>query len=67
MSKAGEKVISRDGRTEGVTTGASHLCGLEGCGGLRLAVRWPRVNGRPRTTYPCTKGMDYEAGVWKIV
>lgn len=48
----------------GVLTGGKHQCQLEGCRGLRLAVRWP--NGKH--TFPCTKGMEIrEDGQWQIL
>lgn len=59
----GEKVISRTGTQEGKTTGGSRHCSLEGCRGLRIAVRWPSG----KLTYPCTKGMTSNAdGSWRI-
>lgn len=48
-----KRVLSRDGALVGRTTGGSHFCRLEGCGGLRISVRWP--DGK--ITYPCSKGM----------
>lgn len=57
-------VISRDGKEKGVTTGGERRCQLEGCGGRRIAVRWPKGN----LTMPCTKGMDtLEDGLMKII
>ena len=48
---------------QGVATGGMFLCRLEGCGGVRVAVRWP--DGR--VTYPCTKGMtERMPGIWQI-
>jgi hypothetical protein len=65
--EAGEKVVSRDGKAVGETTGSERLCSLEGCGGMRLGVRWPRRRGKARTTYPCTKGMSFDGGQWRIL
>lgn len=58
-------VLPRDGirkgrvveKLKGEVIGRSD-CRLEGCRGLRLHVRWPKVEGqRVKVTYPCTKGM----------
>lgn len=58
----GVKVLSRGGSKEGVTTGGAHMCRLEGCRGMRIAVRWPGG----RMTYPCTKGMSQRGARWAI-
>jgi hypothetical protein len=47
-------VYSRDGKKKGLLTGKERFCGLEGCVGIRLGVRWPGG----RITWPCTQGMD---------
>jgi hypothetical protein len=51
----GRKVYGRKGteyeNVYGVVTNTS-LCGLAGCGGTRLHVKWP--DGK--RTYPCAKG-----------
>ena len=62
---SGLEVISRDENEKGITTGGNYLCRLEGCTGLRLAVRW----NDGKTTYPCTKGMYYNKHKkqWKII
>jgi hypothetical protein len=52
------KVLSRDSKLEGTPTGGSRPCQLEGCRGLRIAVRWPDKS----ITYPCTKGLDSVSG-----
>ena len=65
--KAGETVVSRDGKLEGVTTGSFRRCKLEGCNGMKIGVRWPRVNGKVQTTFPCTKGMSGGDDWWKII
>lgn len=49
----GTRVQSRDRRLTGRSTGATHRCTLDGCPGLRVAVRW--ADGR--TTFPCSKGL----------
>jgi len=41
----------------GTLTGGEHHCTLEGCRGLRLAVRWPDGH----MTFPCSKGMRVRA------
>lgn len=46
-------VYSRDGSLRGEAKAPGYHCQLEGCRGLRLAVKWP--NGK--VTRPCTKGM----------
>jgi hypothetical protein len=48
----GKRVYSRGGKKFGVVVG-SRVCTLEGCGGMRLCVRW-KDNQR---TWPCLKGM----------
>lgn len=61
----GVKVISRDAKHTGETTGGHYHCTLECCKGDRIAVRWD--NGR--ITFPCTKGMTLvnRGKVWKII
>lgn len=63
----GEKVISRDGKFIGRTTGGERICQMEGCGGRRIAVRWTNKKGKSNITYPCTAGMDYKNKAWKIL
>jgi len=58
----GTHVLSRDGKRKGKLTGGSRLCGMSGCTGKALAVRWE--DGK--LTYPCTKGMTFQNGTWKI-
>jgi len=60
--EVGLTVLSPNGVDGGTTTGGQYRCRLEGCGGMRIAVRWP--DGR--VTYPCTKGMTYENDIWRI-
>lgn len=50
-----QPVWSRGRKEKGAATGNWHHCQLEGCNGMRIAVRWP--NGR--LTFPCTKGMTF--------
>ncbi len=57
------KVLSRNGKMEGKTTGASYACQLSGCMGRRLSVKWPDGH----YTFPCTKGMLYTKGKWRIL
>lgn len=63
----GTKVKSRDGKMTGELTGRSRCCNLEGCRGLRLGVRWGKKSGKPRITFPCTAGMDFDGKKWKII
>jgi len=49
----GKRVYSRDGKQWGTVIG-SRPCTLEGCGGMRLCVRW-KDN---KKSWPCLKGMD---------
>ena len=65
MSDWPTQVQSRDGKVTGRVTSTSRRCQLEGCGGIRIGVRWP--DGR--LTYPCSKGLigvEGEAGTWRI-
>ena len=48
---------------EGWVMGARRLCSLDGCGGVRIYVRWPGC----RITQPCSRGIIQIAeGVWQI-
>ena len=58
----GTRVASRDGKQIGLTTGASYSCQMEGCLGRRVTTRWP--DGK--VTHPCSKGMLFEEGMWRI-
>lgn len=60
-----ETVISRDGKFKGKTTGGERPCQMEGCNGIRKAVRWQ--DGE--LTYPCYKGMEWNPTkkTWKII
>jgi len=62
-TEKGVKVLSRGGTDEGVTTGGSYRCRLEGCTGLRIAVRWKDGH----MTYPCSKGMRRSKKHWRIL
>lgn len=56
----GMKVYNRDASCVGVMTGGHRRCGLEGCGGIGVGVRWPDK----KITFPCTKGLEvHEDGV----
>jgi hypothetical protein len=59
----GEKVISRDGKLEGTTSGSYHRCTLSGCNGVRISVKW----SDGKHTFPCSRGMEHGNGLWKIV
>jgi len=63
MVHSGEKVLSRDEKLVGVTTGSTHHCQMDGCIGHRISVKWE--DGK--TTFPCSKGMIREDHVWKII
>lgn len=67
MVHSGERVISRDGKCVGLTTGSAHRCQMEGCMGLRVAVRWPESGRKVRVTYPCSKGMERRDNEWRIL
>lgn len=58
----GTPVLSKDGTKKGKLTGGYRHCGMAGCTGKALAVRWE--DGK--LTYPCTKGMEFNNGTWKI-
>jgi hypothetical protein len=59
----GVKVASRSGDLIGLTTGSTHRCSLEGCNGVRVAVKWP--DGR--RSYPCSKGLEQNPDKsWRI-
>lgn len=51
--KKGDRIYARGGNEYGLTTGGIRICQLEGCGGYRIAVRWP--DGK--LTYPCDAAM----------
>jgi hypothetical protein len=49
----GTVITSRDGKQRGKCTGTVRRCPLEGCGGIRIGVRWP--DGK--ITWPCSVGI----------
>lgn len=56
-------VLSRNGKKKGRVTGGTRLCGLEGCRGLQIGVRWP--DGK--LTWPCSKGLkEIDSETWQI-
>ena len=63
----GQKVYGRKiGKRKppvGRTTGATRICRLAGCGGMRMVVKWE--DGR--VTYPCAKGMAWRGDAWQIL
>lgn len=59
----GMKVWDRAGVVVGHMTGASFRCRLEGCGGLRITVKWPDGG----LTHPCTKGVEVHKDGIRIV
>jgi hypothetical protein len=46
-------IVSRDGKHTGTATGSTHYCRLEGCGGVRVSVKW--AGGK--RTFPCSRGL----------
>jgi hypothetical protein len=50
-------VWDRDHKEQGKTTGGTRHCGMEGCPGFRVAVRWPDGH----LTWPCTEGIGRES------
>jgi hypothetical protein len=60
----GTPVWSRGRTQQGHTTGGARHCGLEGCTGARVGVRWPS----DKITWPCTKGMRWDelTQTWEI-
>jgi hypothetical protein len=64
----GARVASRPtkGKTPvcGIATGGERSCQLEGCRGVRCAVRWP--DGK--LTWPCSAGIGFdENGVAQLL
>lgn len=58
----GTKVVAADG-SKGKLTGGERYCSMEGCRGMQLGVRWD--DGK--LTFPCTKGMIFKDGAWRLV
>lgn len=52
--REGVKVWDSKGESQGVMTGHQKCCGLDGCTGIKVKVRWP--DGKH--TWPCTKGLS---------
>jgi hypothetical protein len=50
----GTVVWARGLKHKGKATGGTRQCQLEGCGSIRVGVRWP--DGK--LTWPCFRGMD---------
>lgn len=65
MWEKAETILSREGSLEGVLTGSTHMCRLEGCSGIRISVKWP--DGKH--TYPCSKGIKWndKLNAWQIM
>ena len=59
------RCFRRGGRGKaGRLTGGTRVCRLEGCGGLRIGVRWPDGT----ITWPCVRGMRLRKdGQYQIV
>lgn len=53
------RILSSDGKQFGFLTGAARRCGLEGCTGRQLQVRWCPDG---RQTWPCAKGLVEHGG-----
>lgn len=53
-SKASDRVYSSSGTEFGVRTGGSRMCGMEGCSGRAVAVRWQTGN----MSYPCSSALE---------
>lgn len=53
-SAASDRVYSVSGTEFGVRTGGSRICGMEGCGGRAVAVRWQTGN----MSYPCGRALE---------
>jgi len=62
MFTKGTVILSRGGKLKGVATGSQHKCMLEGCRGVRVAVKWP--DGKH--TFPCSEGIIAKGGKWRI-
>ena len=60
----GTKILCREGKKVGVTTGGQGRCMLEGCTGMRISTRWK--DGQ--ITKPCTRGLKWNAKrkMWQI-
>lgn len=58
----GTIVHSKDKEHTGTLTGGSRQCGMEGCQGRALGVRWD--DGA--LTFPCSHGMDINSNEWYI-
>ena len=52
----GTRIFTREGDEEGVLTGSTRRCQLEGCTGLRVRAVWPDGHW----TWPCTKGLFWD-------
>ena len=63
LIEPGTPVVSRDSELTGHTNRTYFRCCMEGCTGLRIAVKWPDGHW----TYPCSRGMNYNEGKWKII
>jgi hypothetical protein len=58
-------VHSRDGRKKGRVIDGEKACTLDGCPGVRIAVRWFDTL---RITWPCSCGMMLRPdGQWQII
>ena len=56
------RVVSKDGKLKGKTTGGRYDCQMEGCRGQRIGVRWPDGS----ITFPCSRGIGVTFNSWRI-
>jgi hypothetical protein len=61
----GVLVWNRSKTQRGSLTGGERRCQLEGCGSVRLGVRWP--DGK--LTWPCMRGMNFDTttNTWELL
>jgi hypothetical protein len=61
---ANQRILSRDGKEVGLSTGSLVACPLEGCRGVRVYTRW--LDGR--LTKPCSRGLIWRPRrhAWQI-
>jgi len=58
-------VYSRDGKQKGRVLDGERICKMDGCSGIRLAVRWFRDL---HISWPCVNGMTVRPdGQWQIL
>jgi hypothetical protein len=63
-TERGIPVFARGARkAEGRTLGGTRRCRMDGCAGIRIAVRW----NSGKMTWPCSKGMSRSNKGWRIL